>query len=290
MLAANPLRQGGHYPDPLMHSVPATRQSMNGTKYQKRVSLPFLIAAPGITIIEWHFECNHSRHQADVRACLFLTVPVPGWKSYEGATRLIDLNSEPDAMFAALSKGTRYEINRARRDGVGVSFLANPDGLRLAEFMDYYDAFAVSKGLPRVHREYLGALAGAGKLAISLARDTDDSVLAAHSYLVNRPRVRLMHSGSLFRIEDASAARAQIGRANRLLHWHDLIAFREIGMEYYDFGGWYEGSTNAALLRINAFKREFGGEIAKEWSSFQSASPLGAAYLTLRHLRLRRMG
>jgi hypothetical protein len=70
---------------------------------------------------------------------------------------------------------------------------------------------------------------------------------------VEHERARLTHSASLFRIEADSAERNRIGRVNRLLHWDDMVRFQELGMRTYDLGGWYTGSRNEALLRINAF-------------------------------------
>lgn len=53
------------------------------------------------------------------------------------------------------------------------------------------------------------------------------------------------------------------------------------------FGGWYLGSRNEALVKINAFKAAFGGEIVKEWSCFRAGSRLGSIYLALRDLMVR---
>jgi hypothetical protein len=256
-------------------------------KYQKRVALPFGIPAQTLTIIECHFEPAHPVEEADVVACLFHDEVLPNWKSYEGATRLIDLTSDLDSIFGDFTKGTRYEINRAsERDGIEASTPHPPEGTELSEFIDYYDQFALSKGVARIQREQFLALANSGKIAVSNARSADGSVLAAHAYLVTPARARLTHSASLFRSEESSGARAQVGRANRFLHWSDLSAFRTMGLRCYDFGGWYEGSRDAALLNINAFKREFGGRVIKEWNSFQHGSVLGSTYLTLRHLML----
>jgi lipid II:glycine glycyltransferase (peptidoglycan interpeptide bridge formation enzyme) len=256
-------------------------------KYQKRIRLPF--SAPAINFLECYFESVLSGGQADVFACLFRGAPVPDWRSYEGLTRLIDLRCELDELFAGLTKGTRYEINRARKsDGVETSVVSRPTEMQLEEYMDYYDQFAASKRVPTIHRAQVQALGVARKIALSFARRADGVVLASHAYIFNHARARLTHSASLFRLEQESAERAQIGRANRLLHWSDLVTFRAMGKQWYDLGGWYGGSHDEALLKINAFKKEFGGEVVKEWNSFDSGSKLGSLYLALRDLKLRR--
>ena len=73
----------------------------------------------------------------------------------------------------------------------------------------------------------------------------------------------LFYSASLFRELDNSAIRNRIGRANRLLHWQDMLHFKAGGISVYDFGGWYAGDSDLERLRINKFKEEFGGQIVK---------------------------
>jgi hypothetical protein len=258
-------------------------------KYARTFSLPFGIPTPALNFLECHFEFVPPADQADVFACLFVRKPVRAWKSYEGLTRIIDLTSDVDRLFAALPKRTRYEINRAnKRDGVETSFISDPTEAHLDRFMDYYDDFAFSKGLPMINRPQLTAWRSTKALALSTARSPDGDTLACHAHLTNHARARLTHSASLFRLERDSTARAQIGRANRLLHWTDLTSFQGLGASRYDLGGWYEGSHNEALLKINAFKKEFGGEVVAEWSSFRAGSRLGSLYLTSRDWMLRR--
>jgi hypothetical protein len=239
-------------------------------------------------MIESYFEDDGAAEAVDVVASLFREHPIQGWRSYEGATILIDLGSDPELIFAAFTKGLRYEIKRAeKQDGLDISVVAQPSGAELAEFTAYYDRFAVNKGLPRVNRPQVGAVVAAGKGALSFARTSEGSLLAAHAYVVAGGRARLTHSASLFRLEHDSGTRATIGRANRILHWCDLLSFRANGATCYDLGGWYEGS-NEMLLRVNAFKEAFGGEIVREWSSFKAESLLGSLYLRARDRRLRR--
>ncbi|MGH8524120.1 MAG: hypothetical protein ACREXY_07880 [Gammaproteobacteria bacterium] len=206
-------------------------------KYEKRVELPLRIPSPAVSVVEFHFELVHRTEHADVLACLFHPVPVPGWRSYKGSTRLIDLNSDLDKIFAGFSKSTRYEINRAsKRDGVETSLSPTPTDIELEDFMNYYDEFAATKGVPRICRAQLQALASAKKLALSVARGVEGSDLAAHAYLVSHGRARLTH-----RLRCSGWRKtprpARTGRANRLLHWNDLTAFRSMGAVWYDFRG-----------------------------------------------------
>lgn len=48
-----------------------------------------------------------------------------------------------------------------------------------------------------------------------------------------------------------------IGRANKYLHWQDILYFKEKGMKSYDWGGCGE---EEAVANISSFKRKFGGK------------------------------
>jgi len=53
----------------------------------------------------------------------------------------------------------------------------------------------------------------------------------------------------------------------------------------YDFGGWYQGRDDQELLRINAFKEEFGGRHVREFHAAVPITLRGRAVLRARDLR-----
>ena len=107
---------------------------------------------------------------------------------------------------------------------------------------------------------------------------------SADGHFLEQDRARLTHSASMFRLEADSAERNRIGRVNRLLHWDDMVRFRDAGVKTYDMGGWYTGRRNQAQLRINTFKEEFGGRVVHEWDIFRPGSVRGWLYLRGRDL------
>src|SRR5262249_37191050 len=90
--------------------------------------------------------------------------------------------------------------------------------------------------------------------------------LSMHSYLVDRDRKRalLLHTASLFRNADDKQKRNKIGMANRLLHYRDMLFFKEQGCDIYDFGGYAKDTQDQDLININQFKEGFGGTIIEE--------------------------
>jgi hypothetical protein len=259
-------------------------------EYQKAVRMPIGFARPTVHIAESYFaESGPTDAQAgarvDVLACLYTSAPIKGWRNYRGSTRTIDLTVDPDQIFSAFSRSNRNNIKLAgRRDGTKTEIHLDPTDAELEEFFAYYDEFAASKGIPHIHREQLRALGRAGRLVLSTAHGPDETILAAHAYILQRDRARLTHSASLFRRQDDSSERGRIGRANRILHWNDMLFFRELQTTSYDLGGWYTGTKDEGLSRINSFKREFGGDVVAEWNSFFAASTLGSIYLAARAL------
>ena len=261
---------------------------MKVVAYAKAVPLPLLAKLPPLRFVEAYFDVPPRSLRADVYASWFCEEPVPGWRAYAGATRIINLRRDVAVIFGDVKKKTRYEVNRAEtKDDIETTASIAPADEELSSFVSYYNAFARSKDVPPIRAQVVRALRDAGMLALTTARGEDGSMLAAHAYVVAGGRARLTHSASLFRLEAGAGDRARLGRANRLLHWHDLVHFRESGFEIYDFGGWYQGDKNESLLQINSFKGEFGGDVVSEWSSFASGSFLGALYVGLRHLKLR---
>jgi hypothetical protein len=182
-------------------------------------------------------------------------------------TLLLDLRRPLDALRAAIKNRTREAIRQAEaRDGLGYRVARAAEPGVLDQFLAFYDRFAASRGLPAPERDVLAGLAANGGLDLS-AVVADSEVLVWHAHCRNGDRAMLLASASHFRAVDDSAARNRIGRANRFHHWSDIQRFRAEGLGVYDFGGWYEGTTDEARLRINRFKEEFGGTVAEHFDA-----------------------
>jgi hypothetical protein len=199
-------------------------------------------------------------------------------------TIVINLEADEDALFAAMSPELRHQIRRATRDGAVANLWRNPDDKVVGQFSAFYDQFARQKNIWLVSGAQLRALRQSGLLAISNVAAASGEVLAWHSYVCAGPRVRLLHSGSLFRSLQGSAERNAIGRANRLLHYKDMLAFKAAGARLYDFGGWYPGGTDTDLLRINRFKQAFGGNVELRYNCERGVTLLGKCALMMKRV------
>jgi hypothetical protein len=207
------------------------------------------------------------------------------WKRYDTLT--VDLTREENDLLGGMGKSTRYEVKRAQRDQVEAECLASPDPETIRAFADYYDEFAASKQLGEIFRPRLTALAEIGALMLSRVTASAETVAAWHAYAQFGGRALLLNSASLFRAEDDSDARNEIGRANRCLHWHDMLHFKASGCTVYDLGGIDVAERDPATTRIAAFKRGFGGEVRPTYARSQAMSAKGRAARTV--LRMKRV-
>lgn len=73
--------------------------------------------------------------------------------------------------------------------------------------------------------------------------------------------------------------RALVSRANRWLHWQDMLTFKQKGFECYDWGGLFEDETSPERAGINRFKCDFGGRREVTYNCTYSLTARGRLYL-----------
>lgn len=207
-----------------------------------------------------------------------LAVPKPGVEveARRSHTAVVDLTLTSDELLAAMAKGTRYEIRRARdKDKLDAASFDAPAPSLVREFADYYDEFAASKELAPVFRPRLEAMAEAGILTLSRAPAGGRETLVWHAYARSPRHALLLYSASLFRTTDDRSDRALAGRANRFLHWHDMLHFKMSGCVSYDLGGIDIEGRGDETARIASFKRGFGGLIQPTYAWSNPATMRG---------------
>jgi hypothetical protein len=201
-------------------------------------------------------------------------------------TVLIDLTQSSDTIFTAMRRGTRYEIRRAEASDNLDYKLGNGSDSEFDQFCSDAAKFLSMKGQPGIEPEWLRLLSKAGLLEMTQIADANNHQLVWHAYHRSTDRATLLYSVPLIEDKTDSARRALMGRANRLLHWQDIMHFKTAGLLTYDFGGWYPGSSDAERLRINKFKEQFGGKIVKNYICEQALTAKGALFLKARTVLL----
>jgi len=202
---------------------------------------------------------------------------VKGFLNTTFTTIHIDLTKVENDIFSNFEKNTKYEINRAlQKDSLTVSDVDMDS--ELIVFMNAYDEFAKSKNLPLLNRKELQLLVDSSLLVIRKINDSNQQTLVYHSYITTDDRARLLHSFSFYRTKESSN-KSLIGRANRLLHWNDILYFKNNQIKVYDLGGIDTDILNSETQAINKFKHCFGGKIVTEYNVQNPGSIKGFIYL-----------
>ena len=235
-----------------------------------------------LRIAELHFDEQGPVPKVDIVRYQSRPEKERGSVSYPQATILIDLQKTPDELLGEMSKTTRNEIRRAAKDELTFEFTAKADDKAISQFFTFYDEFARMKGLDGLNRERLTGMRDCESLVLSRVKSADGTVLVWHCYVSARRRARLNHSASLFRAVD-KAQQAVTSRANRYLHWMDMLELRDRGFTVYDFGGWYDGQEDVEKLNINKFKEGFGGQVTQQYNTDRGVTLKGLLAVHLRH-------
>jgi hypothetical protein len=206
--------------------------------------------------------------------------------SWPFSTLTVNLHASEEQLLNGLNRDTKYKLRRAStQDKIECAYEPQVTEAICAEFLDFFNEFADTKGLKRLATHEMRARAQGGTVRFSRAL-YGGATLVWHVHAVTQDKATVLHSASHFRQLDDNEVRAVVGRANRLLHWRDMLFFKAEGKSVYDFGGWYAGNENAELLRINQFKEGFGGERTDQFNGGIALSCRGWLYLKLRqHFR-----
>lgn len=191
-----------------------------------------------------------------------------------------DLTCALDEVQKRFHDTCRYQIRRAdSKDDLSFEQVADP-AERLDEFAAFYDQFTRQKLVWAVDRQWLGAAAAEGRLELTCATRRGEQ-LVWHAYIHSGASTSLEYSASLYR-GGSTEYRALVGRANRWLHWQDMIAFKAAGVRCYDWGGLFADESTPERAGINEFKRTFGGVPVRSYQCSLPVTLRGCVWLPVR--------
>ena len=215
-----------------------------------------------------HFLCSLPELSDDINYCIQVKENSEG-KLQEFYTLLIDLKQDLDRIKEGIYHRTLTEINSFLNNQEYEYKLHYPVGdSDLLFYVKLFNSFAESKRIRKAELFRLKAYNKEKILAISVLRQTGKP-LCINFYRLTQQRATNLHTFSMQ--QDLSAS--QSGRAHRSLHWLDIVEFRNMGVAFYDFGGWYEGQSDKVLLNINRFKEEFTKLKVKEYTGVIYINP-----------------
>ncbi len=244
-----------------------------------------------IKVIEIWFDddINFDIPNADIIVSYSRSRPFNPKRWLYSYTILINLAISSKILLENMDTMTVRQIRRAEtNDGTECVYYRNPTPQNIKEFVTFYNDFATAFGLSTATFQRLALFDRYGLLGLSEAKSKGKS-LVWHAYLTHRQHGRAMAllSASGRRWNQNKTTCNLISRANRLLHFQDMVSLKEQGYRFYDFGGWYSGTEDRKLLQINSFKERFGGSIVYGYDSEEPLNLRGRLYLAYCPLRWR---
>jgi len=188
---------------------------------------------------------------------------------------VIDLTEDIAEIDRNFRKSLRNEIKDAIKNyNIVTSFEQNVCDKLMSDFKDFYTFFSTKKSIPNADFSKLKRLKE--NIIISHAKH-EDRYIAFHLYLKNTKKLRLLYSASLLS-EDKDDLKL-IVRANKLLHFKDIVSAKEMDYLEYDLGG--VALCEQSLDGINKFKLGFTKNITTTNNFLISNSSLGKIFLLL---------
>jgi len=235
----------------------------------------FLSSKHSVSIADVYCDEPLDGVRADVIRYNYWSTLPPGLPLPGRHTNALSLTRSVEDLLAGLDPETRHKIRRSSKDDLSMEAYRDAAALQQLEtFCDFHDAATRDMALPPLDRAWLRAMASAGALELSCSKRAGHA-LVWHAFYRDARNALLLYTDSDYRRAADSAARNVIGRANRSLWWEDIQRFRAAGALRLDFGGWYVGGSDPHLLRINAFKQEFGGAVQEVYHSLHGVTVKG---------------
>ena len=224
---------------------------------------------PGAEAVDWIYYRQRPRPK-----------PRSRWRPF--FTWLIDLRPPLAALRSAMDPRTARKIHEAQADDHLQWECCRPQRrTALAAVARSWNEFADARHSARLEVDWLAPMIAVQRLEVITVRDATGQPLVTQ--LTYRPleRARQLIAVSHFPGAADPALRRRVNRANCFGHWRNFAHLQQEGVRYFDFGGWYPGTTDIERLGMNAFKQSFGGEVRRDFDGERSRSLRGWVALNL---------
>lgn len=182
----------------------------------------------------------------------------------------VDLTKTEEMLLAGFSHGVRGDVNKEMRNHeFAITNFTNPTEEFLREFCEFYDAFAAQCGIDPISKNNIYPYLKEQVYTISCLRDkATDQIVSYYTYIRHDTRITTQFSCSNFRLNADAAGRNRVGRANKYLHYYNMVNFKNEGCTLYEFGGYHEDENGKPATGIDNFKKTFGGTTFTEYSFY----------------------
>ena len=175
----------------------------------------------------------------------------------------IDLTPSTADLLNAVDQRLRYDLKLAEKKGMELQLLKRPTDAEINEITRSFNAFAKDRPIAPLTQRWMQAARRNGNLLITHMLH-NGKVVVTHLFLTDGNTVLNTQSYHDPSFHDASISKF----ANKLLHWKEILLFKEMGYRKYSFG-----PASDALKGITRFKMSFGSHTEVNYRFIQT-SPL----------------
>lgn len=191
-------------------------------------------------------------------------------------TPISDLTLSEENLLMAVRKTVRNEIRRAEKDNLSLYHFDSEDIKNNPESVEEFE-LAYKKFAADLNNEMVSSAYSREKInqyldakCFFLTETKKDSLSVYHAYVYDEDEAVLIYSVSDFR--DDSVDRNLAGRANKYLHYQDMLMFKRMGLQVYDWGNISDPEEPNG---IDNFKLSFGGTVTKKYNILIGCSFIG---------------
>ena len=193
---------------------------------------------------------------------------------------VVNLDRKQEKIFEGLTKGFKYEVRRAQKEGISTAAAYPPEADVLERCYGDYLSFSRNKSLTVIAADALRRYRIQGNLAITWAcLSADARPLQYHVYFTDEKEAILLASFPAAGREDVE--NKFFGFANRLLHWEDMVLFKSKGFSRYNLGG-VGNPGSASNENIMKFKLEMSPMVEEYFQAIVPVSWKAKLYWFLR--------
>lgn len=177
------------------------------------------------------------------------------------ATVIIDLKRAPDVLWNDLSQSARYSVNRSKREQTRLEIVREPSRTQLEHFYTLYEATTKVQNFHKISFDdmFLRISLFKENAFLILAYDKDNQLLNGRVYLANKNCVWYLFGGT----SDLGRGKNKAGYE---LQWESFLYFKNLGFEYLDLEGVYDGRLNNVRKDwegLSYYKQKFGGTLVE---------------------------
>ncbi|MBL7877466.1 MAG: hypothetical protein JNL53_17505 [Cyclobacteriaceae bacterium] len=173
------------------------------------------------------------------------------YPSQEFQTLITLLTEDSSVLWKRISRTFQYHIRKAEKTNSVCWMDFSPNESRINDFIRTHQQFSARKKLQSFSKSRLAALLKSKNICFT-GVDVMGKPVLYHCYLVNGNTARLLSSH-----DDGAIDSTLRGYLNKYLHWKDMLGFKELTYQDYDWGGISHDPEDGRRF----FKESFGGSL-----------------------------